>query len=322
MDDIDKKIFILNSTFERYYSQGNIKKGELIYKCPNKDCSSHIKRKDKFCINVYKESAHCWVCGLKIKNIAYEIKKTSISNYSEWLSICKNKIYNNNEEEVVEEKKVYYDEIVEKFTKRIVDLKSGHPAREYLFSEKRNLTLEDTVKFNIRFIDNFKIDSRNMRNCICLPSHTIDGIDFIFFRSIESDFKYNIETQKTKIIFNDIFINWNEPILLVEGVFDAIKSFDIIQSIPLLGSYLSEDSLLFSKILKYKPKIVVCLDKEARKNQMKILYTLFKWGIDIYYIDLIGEKDLGGSTTQEIFEYSKFIQPYSINNNILSKLYL
>lgn len=321
MNELDRKISILNNAFSRYHSQNTIKKGELIYKCPNNDCSSHLKQKDKFCINVYKESAHCWVCGLKIKNIAKEIKRVSYDSYLEWKSISKIKIYDDKDDDA-EVKKVYYDEIVEKFTKHIFDLKSGHEARQYLFSPKRNLTLEDAVKFNIRFIDNFSINNRKIRNCICIPSHTIDGIDFLFFRSIENDFKYNIEASKTKIIFNDLFINWNKPIMLVEGVFDAIKSFDIIQSVPLLGSYLSEDSLLFSKILKHKPKVIICLDKEARKNQVKILSTLFRWGIDTYYIDLTGEKDLGGSTTDEIFEYSKFVQPYSINNNVLSKLYL
>ena len=48
----------------------------------------------------------------------------------------------------------------------------------------------------------------------------------------------NPPTAKSKIIFNELYIDWNEDLTLTEGVFDAIIAGQ--NSVPILGSSLKQ----------------------------------------------------------------------------------
>lgn len=300
---IQKKILILSNIFDNYENISKIpKKGELIFKCVNKKCGSHLKRKDKFCINIFKESAHCWVCGVKYGNISNLIKKIgSQKDFSDWISVQEKNEYLIDEKDDKKDEVIYYNSYLNKMVS-VFNLQHDHPARIYL--RTRNTPLDKSIMFNIHYAESLIIDDKKIFNCLCIPSHSYDGINYLFFRSIKNSFKYNCKSQKTNIIFNDLFINWNKPICLTEGIFDSIRIFPYIQSIPILGSYLDENSLLFKKIIQKKPpKVFVCLDPEidAIKKQIKILDLLSYWGINAFSIILMNF-DLGDSTDKEIID--------------------
>ena len=54
------------------------------------------------------------------------------------------------------------------------------------------------------------------------------------------------------IIFNELYLDFDKEITIVEGIFDAMKAEN---AVPILGSTLSENSVLFKKIIKYDTPI-------------------------------------------------------------------
>ena len=70
-----------------------------------------------------------------------------------------------------------------------------------------------------------------------------------------------------------ILINWNQPIILCEGAFDAIAIRR--NAIPILGKSLSPS--LMKKIITSKVKdIYIALDKDAQKDALEIAENLLE----------------------------------------------
>jgi DNA primase len=80
-----------------------------------------------------------------------------------------------------------------------------------------------------------------------------------------------------------MFVNWNEPIVLVEGVFDAIAVRNNV--IPLLGKFPSKT--LVKRLVEKKVKqIYVALDEDARQDAVKLSKFLMDYGISTYLLDM------------------------------------
>ena len=74
-----------------------------------------------------------------------------------------------------------------------------------------------------------------------------------------------------------MFVNWNEPIILVEGVFDAIAIRN--NAIPLLGKFPSK-TLVMRLVEKQVKKIYVALDEDARQDEIKLSKFLMDYEIE------------------------------------------
>lgn len=318
---LQKKIKILNSFLDAYGRKPyNVPKNfELLYKCINPKCVSHQKQKDKFCVNIFKENAHCWICNTKLKNLSYLVKRLAPKYIDEWNVVSNTIIYDRTE--TLESTKVWYDDIFKTLIP-IQRLSKNHRARRYVH-DVRGIDLVTAVKYDIRYAEAVKIDDKVLRKHICLPSYAATGgIDFLFFRSIDTNFKYNCRTSKKEIIFNESHIDWKSDIALTEGIFDAVKLSQRVQSVPLLGSSLTPDSKLFKKIVREKPKsIVVCLDPDALAKQKQIMDLLVKWGITVWSMET-DYNDLGDSTLEEIDEAIRNIRNYDWDYKIQLSLRL
>ena len=96
----------------------------------------------------------------------------------------------------------------------------------------------------------------------------------------------NSPTQKDIIGF-DLFINWDEPIVLCEGPFDAIAIKR--NAIPLFGKTILPK--LKRKIIEKKVKtIYISLDTDAVSDAMKMVEDFMNHNIDVYFVKLT-EKD-------------------------------
>ena len=130
---------------------------------------------------------------------------------------------------------------------------------------------------------------------IIVPSYGVNGnVTYFVSRTYDKrqKVKYdNPKHDKGSIIFNEGLINWDSVVFLVEGVFDMIR---LPNSIPLLGKDISE--LLFKKLSKYKPKIIVVLDPDAWMGEMDLYDTLrLIYDIDVdsvRVLNLLGEYDI------------------------------
>ena len=85
-------------------------------------------------------------------------------------------------------------------------------------------------------------------------------------------------------------IDWDEPIVLVEGVFDAIAAGE--NAIPILGSTLREQSRLFQAIAIHDTPVYMALDHDAEKKAEWIIKSLLKYDLEVFKIP-IDEADVG-----------------------------
>ena len=174
--------------------------------------------------------------------------------------------------------------------------KTGIYARNYL--KTRGLSDADILKWKIGYCF-----GGEYRNRIVVPSFNDDGnISYFIARSYNGDtYKYKNPRASKNIVFNELYVNWNEDLILVEGVFDAINAGN---SVPILGSTLRTDSSLIKKIVFNDTPVYVALDPDAAEKERKVIKTLLKYDVELYKIDVSGYEDVG-SMPKDVFEERK-----------------
>ena len=90
---------------------------------------------------------------------------------------------------------------------------------------------------------------------------------------------HNCNSKRKDIIFNEFDIDFSKPLVLVEGVFDAIVAGD--NAIPILGSTLREDSKLFQAIAIHDTPVYVALDPDAEKKAQWIIRSMLKYDLEV-----------------------------------------
>ena len=132
------------------------------------------------------------------------------------------------------------------------------------FLKDRGLTKYDIYRYQIGFCEDGLYKSR-----IIIPSYDNEmKLNYFVSRCYyDSPIKYkNPPASRNNIIFENL-INWKMPVVLVEGMFDAIAVRR--NSIPLLGKIMS-DKLKQVLIETKPPEVYVMLDRDAQKEAMKI----------------------------------------------------
>ena len=117
------------------------------------------------------------------------------------------------------------------------------------------------------------------------------------------------------IIFNELYLDFDEDLVIVEGIFDAIIAGP--NAVPILGSNLSERSTLFQEIVKNDTPIYIGLDVDAENKSKKIIKDLLNYGIEIYKIDTSGYDDIGSMTKNEFLRRKKGAALCDVNDYLL-----
>tara|TARA_R110002074_G_scaffold40717_3_gene108676 strand:- start:145 stop:810 length:666 start_codon:yes stop_codon:yes gene_type:complete len=185
---------------------------------------------------------------------------------------------------------------------------TGMYALRYL--QKRGITETDILRWKIGFCF-----SGEYRNRIIIPSFDRDGdISYFIARSYSGDsYKYKNPRASKNITFNELYVNWNEDLTIVEGVFDALVAGN---SVPILGSTLRGDSKLIQEIVRNDTPIYIALDPDAREKENKIIKTLLKYDIEMYKVDVSGYEDVG-SMPKDVFQERKNNASVIDNDNYL-----
>jgi DNA primase len=250
------------------------------YHCPF--CQHH---KPKLEVNLVPNSKgenfwHCWVCNAKGKSLLGLFKKLKVpqDKILELRSIL-NYTDKKDEEEVDITKIELPKEYKSLLSIQRTDISAKH-ALAYL--KKRGITKEDILKYNIGFCEEGRY-----KNMIVVPSYNKDGsINYFIARSFEKDpsRKYDSpKCNKNAIIGLEYFINWDIPVILCEGIFDAIAIKRNV--IPLFGKTIPK--ALMMKLVETNVKTVyIALDKDALKDALKYAEELLNLGKDVYLVDL------------------------------------
>ena len=132
-----------------------------------------------------------------------------------------------------------------------------------------------------------------------------------------SKFKYKNPPMSKDTVCFEMFINWNEPIVLVEGVFDAIAIRN--NAIPLFGKFPSK-TLVKRLVEKQVKKIYVALDEDAKKDAIKLSKFLMDYGISTYLLEMNG-KDTSELGFKEFWEIVKNTKQSKFSDIIRGRLY-
>jgi len=249
--------------------------------CPNK-CHP---TKHKLEINLTTHQFQCWICsgedkGFKGKRLIDLFYKAKISQQKikELYSLTTSSSPPVN----IPPTNTTILQLPKEF-KSLLDIKTtdiiGRHALSYL--KRRKVTKEDIIKYNIGYCEYGKYSKR-----VIIPTYDKEGkLNYFISRAYEKDeyFKYKNPSYSRDIIPNEHLINWNLPIILCEGLFDALAIKRNV--IPLLGKNIQK-SLMKKLVTSKVSKIYIALDKDAIKQALQFCETLMNEGKEVYLVEM------------------------------------
>jgi DNA primase len=255
-------------------------RGNMAYNCPY--CSHH---KPKLEINFSENTDgnnpwHCWVCGKKGKSISLLFRQAGASQdkINEAKTLSKEVNYINYHEKVDPLHVIMPEEYISLHNVDLNDIMARH-ALSYL--NNRNVDKYDILKYNIGYCK-----TGFYKNMIIIPTYDVDGkLNYFIARSFEKDpyVSYRNPQVSRDIIPNEHMINWNVPIILCEGLFDALAIKRNV--IPLLGKNI-QNNLMKKIVTSVVDKIYIALDKDAIKQALKFCEKLMAEGKEVYLVDM------------------------------------
>ena len=239
----------------------------------------------------------CWVCqtrGRTIKSLLYQLKiprdqatevlryvpKSSETEYREVESVQLPKefktLYNASNTSIIANK-----------------------IKRYLY--ERGFSDNDFIKYNVGYCTAGEYGGR-----IIIPSYSESNIlNYFIARTHEGSYhKYRNPEVSKDIIFFENLINWDQPIILCEGVFDAIAIKR--NTIPILGKSLS-NTLIKKLISSTNKDIYIALDTDAKTKALEISEHLLSLGKRVFLVELTDKdpSDMGFKQFTELVQTAK-----------------
>ena len=248
------------------------------YHCPF--CNHH---KPKLEVNLTenregKNPWHCWACdvrGTTIYNLFRQLK-ADVSKFTELKSL------------VVTSKSIKETQVVssvalpnEYIGLNNVDTSDIMARHALAYLKNRHVSKYDIIKYNIGYCK-----EGLYKNMIILPTYDVDGrLNYFTARSFEKEpyVKYRNPSASRDIVPNEHLINWNVPVILCEGLFDAMAIKR--NAIPLLGKNI-QSSLMKKIVTSVVDKIYIALDRDAIKQALNFCERLMAEGKEVYLVDL------------------------------------
>ena len=244
--------------------------------------------KPKLQVNIQTGKWHCWVSNQGGHNL-YQLFKKVGAGYQDF------KLLN----QLLGETSFYQKDTDKKSEviqlpqemKLLSDKKDTSIIKEHAlrFLRKRGITSEDIKRYNLGYCSEGVYQNR-----IIIPSYdSIGKLNYFVGRDFyASTLKYKNPPIPKDVIGFDLYVNWSLPIILVEGVFDAMSIKN--NSIPLFGKTILPK--LYGKIIENKVKdIFIILDSDAFDDAIQITEKFVNEGISVNFVKLDGKdpNDLG-----------------------------
>ena len=244
--------------------------------------------KPKLQVNIQTGKWHCWVSNQGGHNL-YQLFKKVGAGYQDF------KLLN----QLLGETSFYQKDTDKKSEviqlpqemKLLSDKKDTSIIKEHAlrFLRKRGITSEDIKRYNLGYCSEGVYQNR-----IIIPSYdSIGKLNYFVGRDFyASTLKYKNPPIPKDVIGFDLYVNWSLPIILVEGVFDAMSIKN--NSIPLFGKTILHK--LYGKIIENKVKdIFIILDSDAFDDAIQITEKFVNEGISVNFVKLDGKdpNDLG-----------------------------
>ena len=282
------------------------KENEHIFFCPF--CSHY---KPKLQVNLVNQFWHCWVCdskGRTLKQLFYKLNATP-NQFIELTDIVGESYYYTEKSDSVE---------VISLPKEYIPLwkdDGNKILRKHalLYLKKRNISNKDIIKYEIGYCEDGLY-----RNRIIIPSYdNMNKLNYFIARNFyKGGMKYKNPPVSKNVIMFENHINWNLPIVICEGAFDAITIKRNV--IPILGKTLPE-ALLEKMVNGGTNKVIIILDTDARKDALKMTEKLARYSIDSCLVKLT-DKDPSEEGFDNMINYINNAKNIDLFSTIKMKL--
>ena len=290
-----------------------LRNGEYQFFCH--ECNHH---KRKLQINFDKNSsnfgkAHCWVCNLSAHTIPQLLRKLGAPKtlIKEALQLVDEYVsYENDKTETI-----HNVSLPDEYKPLWIPTDDPVYKNAMYYLKKRRITSREIIRYSIGYCDRGAYSNR-----IIIPSYDEDGkLNYFIARDIypNSRFKYKNPPMSKDVICFELFLNYDLPLIFVEGVFDAIAVRK--NAIPLLGKFPSK-SLVKKLVEKKVKKIYVALDDDAKQDAIKLSKFLMDSGIETYLLEM-KEKDPSEMGFQEFWDLVDVTTKTKFSDIIKGKLY-
>lgn len=286
-----------------------LSRGEYTFFCP---FCNH--RKQKLQVNLKTGHFHCWICdrtlgtrGRSLAGLARRLKAPQA-------------IVESLRKEGESNASVYQDSapslsLPPEFIPLAHPSKSLYRNRALNYLQSRGLVASDIIRYNIGYCEDGEF-----RHRIVIPSYDRNGaINFYQGRSYldNEGIKYHGPAVPKGCVGFEWYISWDYPVVLCEGVFDAIAIRR--NALPLFGKSLTPTVL--SAISCYQPpRVYVCLDSDAMEDSVISAEMLYSEGIPTSIVELKADpSDLGFLAVTEAI---KETLPLSFSDLVRYKLQL
>ena len=219
---------------------------------------------------------HCWVCGVKGHGLSLLLDRTQASadvRQRAFRSLPKPNYFKRN---ITLGRVVLPQEAKNLYLSKD---DSAQLAKEYLY--RRGLNESDVIRYNIQFCHEGRYSRR-----VIIPSYDGQGVlsGFVSRSYLKNEKLAYLNSRGPRdFVFFDHLINWRWPVILCEGVFDAMAIGT--NAIPLLGKRLS--GYLRAKIwASPADRVYVALDADARSEAFGICRSIRAMYKDSYFVNL------------------------------------
>lgn len=243
-------------------------KDEYLFSCP----FCHHQKK-KLSINIISNKWKCWVCGAKGGHILWLLKKLNIPK--ELVNRFK-ELFN---EEDLHKYKQTTTEVILQLPREYKPLWKVEKSFQYKhalsYLHNRGITSNDILRYRIGFCTEGPYVDR-----IILPSFDRNNnLNYFTGRLFyEGRLKYKNPAVSKNIVCFENMIDWDEPIILCEGMFDAISIRR--NAIPLLGKTLPK-TLEYELLSRNVKDIIIFLDQDAKSDALKLEQYLQQYNINV-----------------------------------------
>lgn len=283
-------------------------KGNHAFNCPF--CKHH---KPKLEVDPLLGVWHCWVCGEKGRTPTSLLRKAHAS--SEHIAEMRSYFPDGKGEK--QEKTYEKVQLPPEFTSLAAKSTKLAYRQARAYAASRRITDSDILKYGIGYCETGKY-----RNSIIVPSYDKSGqLNYFISRSFEKEpgKKYNAPScNKNEIIGLEYYINWKCPVILCEGIFDAIAIKR--NAIPLFGKTIPK-SLMMKLVENDVKTIYLALDNDALKEAIEYSQQLLNHGKDVYLIELQG-KDPSDLGFEEVTKYLHTAKQLTFGDLLLKKIQL
>lgn len=277
MDNSKLVLGLLESLLGKGKSDKSKPKDYMFY-CP---VCNH--KNPKLIINIQTGQYNCWVChpptkGKNLVSLLKKIKapKDSILEMESYFSSTNTKNYIKSYETL---------ELPKEFKSLVLPDSSLERRHALVYLKNRGLTESDIIKYNIGYCS-----SGRYKDKIIVPSYDYLGnLNYFVGRSFKQNSVLKIDgpsCEKNSIIGFEYYVNWSVPVILCEGVFDAIAIKR--NAIPLFGKTISK-SLMLKLIQPQVKTIYLALDEDAIKEATEYSQKLIDMGKEVYLLSLGGK---------------------------------